>query len=233
MDITTEQTNGITRSDLKSAKLYAANSDSTPKKGGLTVYCSFNPFEYTVSQSNSYSYTPTFGGNEKVEFKSVGPQTLKLSLIFDAYENTGDRDVSKVTKELWNLMTPKYITKTEKPDAPFVIFEWGVFKFLAVITNMTQKFILFDHDGVPLRAKIDITFTQHKSEKDDYQPLAAGELDITQITPTKIGDRLDSLASDKLGDPANWRDIATLNNITNPLAIRPGLQLLIPGGTNG
>lgn len=228
----TETEKPRTRGNLVPARLYAANEDGK-NKNELTINCSFNPYEYTVSQSNSYGYKPTAGVDTKVEFKSAGPQTLKLNLIFDAYENQGAKDVSQTTRKLWLLMTPKSITKSKKPDAPFVVFEWGVFKFVAVITNMTQKFILFDHNGVPLRAKVDITFTQHKSEKEDYQNLKPEPSLDLQIAPVLPNGRLDSMAADSLGDPANWRDIAIANNITNPLALRPGQSLLIPGGKNG
>lgn len=225
----TEELPETTRGALKAARLYAATPDGE-SKNTVEVCCSFNPYEYTVSQTNSYEYKPKAKADTKVEFKSVGPQTLKLSLIFDAYENGEGRDVSKTTVQLWELMSPEGITKIEKPDAPFVIFEWGVFKFLAVITNMTQKFILFDHDGVPLRAKVDITFTQHKSETKDYQTI---ERTSSGLTSVKSGDRLDSIAAENLGDPSKWRAIANDNNIDNPLALRPGQQLLIPGGRDG
>ena len=231
MPISTETDKTRTRGNLASARLYEATADGDAKRGGLEVRCSFNPFEYTVSQTNSYGYKPKADAETKVEFKSAGPQTLKLNLIFDSFENKATRDVSQTTNELWQLMTPEGITKIKKPDAPFVIFEWGVFKFLAVITNMTQKFLLFDHDGVPLRAKVDITFTQHKSEKPDYQSLAKWKSQTpAQTASVTSGDRLDSMAAENMGDPANWRDIATANNITNPLALRPGQSLLIPGG---
>jgi hypothetical protein len=227
----TETEKSRTRGNLVPARLYAADNNGKDKEE-LTIHCSFNPYEYTVSQTNNYDYKPKAGAETKVEFKSAGPQTLKLSLIFDAFENNDSKDVSQTTRKLWKLMTPDYVTEVKKPDAPFVIFEWGVFKFLAVITNMTQKFILFDHNGVPLRAKVDITFTQHKSETKDYQALKA---DVTspQTAAVLPNGRLDSMAADNLGDPASWRDIAEANNITNPLTLRPGQNLLIPGGKNG
>lgn len=235
MPISTEQQQGSrTRGDLQPAALYACSyKGEKPKK---VIHCSFNPYEYTVSQQNNYKYEPSNKGERKVEFESAGPQTLKLTLVFDAYENgEGKRDVSKVTTELWNLMTPEEYwdgkrkaapkQNKNKPDAPFVTFEWGVFKFVAVITSMTQKFTLFDHDGVPLRAKVDITFTQHKSEERDYQTISA-------TTPPSIvaksGERPDIIAANEMGDPAKWRDIAQANNITNPLALRPGQALKIP-----
>lgn len=229
----TETQKSHTRGNLVPARLYAADEKGNDKKD-LSVNCSFNPYEYTVSQSNSYDYKPTAGADTKVEFKSAGPQTLTLSLIFDAYENENqmERDVSQTTRKLWLLMTPEDIN-IKKPDAPFVVFEWGVFKFVAVITNMIQKFILFDHKGVPLRAKVDITFTQYKSETKDYQTLANQDESIPETAIALPNDRLESISANNLGDPANWRDVATANNITNPLALRPGQNLLLPGGKNG
>ena len=76
----------------------------------------------------------------QAEFKSAGPQVLTLTLYFDTYE-TGD-DVSQTTRKLWNFMLTK-VQKTSKKGKkvppPQVAFEWGVFCFVAYITNMFQK----------------------------------------------------------------------------------------------
>ena len=42
------------------------------------------------------------------------------------------------------------------------------------------------------------------------------------------GDALDQLAARYLGSPAEWRQIATLNGLLDPLALRPGRLLAIP-----
>ena len=217
-----------TRGGLTAARIFAA----TPKgkrRDGPDIGCLFNPYEYKVSKSNTYSQKDGARAGTKLELQNSGPQTLSLSLIFDGVEGE-EKDVSKITEQLWELMKPVGEGTIEKPGAPFVVFQWGVFHFVSVITNMTQNFILFDKDGTPLRAKVDITFTQHVDRDDDYvrQNLSTGAGLVEQTAPVVSGDRLDSIAAQVYGDAGKWRLIAEQNQIIDPLSLRPGQRLLIP-----
>jgi nucleoid-associated protein YgaU len=42
------------------------------------------------------------------------------------------------------------------------------------------------------------------------------------------GDRLDWIAYREYNDAGEWRRIAEANHITNPLALQPGMTLVIP-----
>ena len=44
----------------------------------------------------------------------------------------------------------------------------------------------------------------------------------------EVGDRLDRLAARYLGTPSDWRRIASLNRMADPMALRPGQLLAIP-----
>lgn len=210
-----------TRSELAAAVIEEVG-------GGNSVPCMFNPFEYTVSKSNSYSEKASNGSNTpQFEFQKAGAQTLKLNLIFDTYEKK--EDVSKITNKLWKFMEPKSVQGKTKKEPPEVVFKWGVFQFKAVITNMTQKFTLFTKEGTPVRAQVDVTFTQHKDENDyPGQNPTSGGGPVQQIWPIVRGDRLDLIAANVYGDATKWRAIAQYNGITNPLALRPGQRLTIP-----
>ena len=122
--------------------------------GSLEVPCMFNPYEYKVSKSNSYSEkSQNDADTPKMEFKSAGSQSLTLSLIFDSYEKK--EDVSMKTRELWKFMetkTNRNSGRGRKVPPPEVYFEWGVFQFRAVITQMTQTFTMFSGDGKRLAA---------------------------------------------------------------------------------
>ena len=112
---------------------------------------------------------------------------------------------------------------------PAVAFEWGVFCFRAVITNMTQKFTLFKKDGTPVRAKVDVTFTQHEDEKDyAHQNPTSGGGPVERVWSVVRGDRLDTIAAAVYGDATKWRRIAEHNGIVNPLALPSGRRLTIP-----
>jgi nucleoid-associated protein YgaU len=112
---------------------------------------------------------------------------------------------------------------------PEVAFEWGVFRFVAVITEMTQKFTLFKMDGTPVRAKVDITFTQHV-DVNDYpgQNPTSGGGPIQRVRQVIAGDRLDTIAYELYGDSAKWRVVAEYNHLDDPLSLRPGQRLTIP-----
>lgn len=220
-----------TRGSLVSARIFEVDKSTKEKPGGVSVPCMFNPFEYTVSKSNQYEESSRNNSNvPKVDFKKGGPQVLRLSLIFDSYEK--DEDVSLKTNKLWKFMessTRQEGSNNTKVPPPEVAFEWGVFRFVAVITEMTQKFTLFKLDGTPVRAKVDVTFTQHK-DVNDYpgQNPTSGGGPIQRVRQVIAGDRLDTIAYEVYGDATRWRTIAYHNKITNPLDLHPGQQLTIP-----
>jgi hypothetical protein len=224
-----------TRSQLVAAQIYQLTQDGQKDNSGISVPCMFNPYEYEVRKTNSYTAGPMNNSAvPEVEFKSSGPQTLTLNLIFDTYDSEGEtkEDVSLTTRKLWQLMDPKSTTVSgtqNKIPAPQVAFEWGKLLFKAVITNMTQKFTLFDKDGIPVRATVNITFQQYRDfDKYGYQNPTSGGGPVHGIRKVIAGDRLDTIAQESYGDVSKWRLIAEHNQITNPLAIIPGLLLTVP-----
>ena len=89
--------------NLVPAKIFEVDSSGNRKGGGISVDCMFNPFEYTVSKSNTYEEKSRNNSNvPAVEFKKGGPQSLRLSLTFDTYEKS--EDVSLITNKLWKFM---------------------------------------------------------------------------------------------------------------------------------
>lgn len=220
-----------TRGQLVAAKIFEVDAQGHEKSGGISVSCMFNPFEYSVTKSNTYDERPRNNADTpQGEFFKSGSQTLKLNLTFDTYES--DEDVSQETNKLWKFMltkTQESRRQNEKIEPPQVAFEWGVFRFVSYITNMTQKFTLFKNDGTPVRAQVDVTFTQY-TDLDDYprQNPTSGGGPIERIWRVVAGDRLDLIAAEVYRDAGKWRLIAQQNQLDNPLALRPGMQLRIP-----
>lgn len=219
-----------TRGNLVAARIYEVDLSGN-ESGGTSIDCMFNPFEYTVSKSNSFEEKPKNKSNApKGEFFKTGAQSLKLTLLFDTFE--AGNDVSLTTNKMWKFMMPKgqsQARQNQKITPPQVAFEWGVFKFVSYITNMTQKFTLFKNDGTPVRASVDVTFTQY-TDVNDYpgQNPSSGGGPPERIWRVTAGDRLDSIAAQVYHDATRWREIAAYNKITNPLALRPGQHLRIP-----
>jgi hypothetical protein len=220
-----------TRSKLVAAQIYELNDDGSKKSDGICLDCMFNPFEYSVVKTNTYTEDPKNQSDiPEFTFSKAGAQKLRLELTFDTYE-TGE-DVSRITEKLWKLMETKTRDArgpTDKVPPPEVAFEWGVMHFRAVITEVTSKFTLFKVDGTPVRAKVNVSFWQNK-DKNEYrhQNPTSGGGNLQRVWRVMAGDRLDAIAYAVYGDASKWRLIAEGNRLSDPLGLRPGQTLIIP-----
>src|SRR5690606_13828152 len=215
-------TTPMTRGGLKPAKIININADEV-------VECMFNPFEYTLTKQNQWEKKPSKGTNTpEVRFKQGGSQVLKLKLYFDTlYPGS---DVRQYTDKLWKMMRVDDSTRhaqSDKSAPPEVAFEWGRLYFKAVLTNMTQKFTLFDDQGTPLRCEVDITLEQ-MIDIDDYGPQSAVASSVAQAAPQVVqmtsSDRPDTVTS-----PDTMRDLLAANDIDNQHKIPRGTLLSLPG----
>jgi hypothetical protein len=189
----------------------------------------FNPYEYTLSKQNSWEKKPIMGENiPNVVFQHGGTESLSLTLYFDSLND--DNDVRQYTYPLWQMMMIDVSAenpKSGKSAPPPVAFEWGKLYFKSIITSMSEKFTLFDPNGVPLRCVVNVTLEQFLDEDEPAPQISNQSASQTQpqtMTATE-GDRVDNLAASGTGDPNNWRDVADKNNIDNPMKVQPGQSL--------
>lgn len=202
------------------------------------VHCMFNPKEYTFSKQNNWAEKPAKGKDvAHLEFSGGAPATLTIQLLFDTYEahgqfNRAGEDVRVYTKGLWDMMKISDANKhaaTGKGEPPHCRFEWGtLWSFEAVITSISQKFTLFDHDGKPLRATLDVTFKQIKDEGQyPRQNPTSGGNPGEHLRTIREGETLAQIAYEEYGDPTVWRHVADTNRIADPRRLHPGQVLLI------
>ncbi|HMO60129.1 MAG TPA: peptidoglycan-binding protein [Roseiflexaceae bacterium] len=203
-----------------------------------SVVCMFNPKEYTFSKQNKWEEKPAKGKSvAHLEFSGGAPANLKLQLLFDTYEEhpgvsqAGD-DVRKYTKGLWEMMAISEQSKdpkTKKGSPPHVRFEWGtLWSFEAVIESISQKFVLFDEHGTPLRAILDVSFRQIKDEGQyPRQNPSSGGNPGEHVRYVREGEQLSVIAYEEYGDARHWRYLAEINQISDPLSLRPGQMLIV------
>jgi LysM repeat protein len=214
---------------LTKARLYNADT------GAMVVECHFNPNEVAISKSNKWEPEHAAGTNlPDVHFKGAGARSLTLTLIFDSYEKR--TDIREATNKVLSLMdAPQDKSKnSKKARPPHVMFRWGDFEtFPAVITQLAQKFTLFLETGTPVRATLSVTLQEvpqqaAKNQTKGQNPTsrAAGAQRVYVVQP---GDTIDLIATDELGDPTQWRQLAEANHLDDPRRLQPGHALLIPG----
>lgn len=224
-------TQNLTRGGLQSAKLeYLVNGQAQADK---EVLCMFNPFEYSITKQNSWSPPQAQVGRDapRSDFQRGGPMSLTLQLYFDTLaEGT---DVRDITNKLWKMMLVNTDTEhaaSGNSTPPEVAFKWGRLYFKAVITNMTQKFLLFKADGTPVRAQVNVTLQQRFPDNELPEQTAGAISVASAIQPitAAVGQRIDNIAA-QVGEPAAvMRALAENNNIDNPLSLLPGQQITPP-----
>ena len=204
---------------------------------GETLECWLNPTQYAITKSNTWQADSSTPGTSfpPAQYNGGQARELSLELLFDAGP---DGDVTPITDKLFNLMEPDTTLGTPGPGRPpHFTLSWGTFhSFDAVCKQLNVTFLLFRADGTPTRAKANLSLMQvHKDVR------SGGGTPGRRTNPTsrsthdsrshvvRQGDSLPSIAYTHLGDPNRWRDIAVANGIDDPLRLRAGDALTIPG----
>ena len=100
--------------------------------------------------------------------------------------------------------------------------------FRCVMESVRQKFTLFSPDGIPLRATLTVSLREYKSLQNQLDELRRSSPDRTHVHVLRQGQTLAAVSTLYYVTPADWRAIATQNNITDPRRLTPGTFLNVP-----
>lgn len=181
----------------------------------------FNPSEYKINKTVNYATSEVQGKDPKpIVYKNGNPATLNVQLFFDydiRYSSDGERssndkrDVRKYTERILRLLKPENDGKKGLQHPPKCKFIWGTFSFEGYVSSANQSFTRFTNEGVPVRATVDLTFTEipdsignNKDKKEILRQYGAIKVNWQEelCTQTK--------------SPENWRKIAEGAGILNP-----------------
>jgi hypothetical protein len=127
---------------------------------GLTVEVQFNPKEISIDKSVPWKRQKTKGAGD-LEFTAAEPMTLSCELLFDGFESG-----AHIQDQIGKLDRLSDIdTSLKRP--PKVTVVWGaegapgmIPKFEAVIESLAVKYTMFDGNGMPLRATVNLRFKE-------------------------------------------------------------------------
>ncbi len=194
----------------------------------------FNPESYTISKTVNWSKTASNQFNAPLSSFSGGDsKQLTLKLFFDVslpINLQGRTQVIDDVRQESNKIVA--LTQIERDEQHPRVCEvaWGNapvgsdFPFIGVITSLNQEFNQFSRSGKPIRASLNVTFTEYLNPELDKRKTDP-EL-TTQVI--RGGATLDSIAADLYHDPKQWRVIAEANGIDDPRHLQVGRTLVIP-----
>ncbi len=204
-------------------------------EGGETIPVLFNPREYSIAKTNAWTFKPVVGSPvAPAQFGGGNPRTLTLNgLLLDASLAGPSGTIKPVVDKLFEMMatttTAMDSKGKKKPVPPFVTFAWGQnVSFKAVITSLTVAYKLFQPNGDPIRADVNMALTEAEQKTVPAQnPTTRAEAALGVHT-MRDGDSLQSIAYRVYGDASRWRTIAEVNGIDDPLRVRRGTPLMLP-----
>jgi hypothetical protein len=194
----------------------------------------FNPDEYTINKDNNFAQASVPGlSSPLLQFVSGNLRTLEMELTFDSLEqhkhanrtvNPAQSDVRKLTQPVVDLMAIN--PDTHAP--PAVLVAWGSLTFTGVLAKVSQKYTMFLETGVPVRARLHVTFQEWKTALQEAKEVRRQTADYTRLYRLAQGETLSQVAAVFYGDPGMWRPIAIANQLTDPRRLPTALLLAIP-----
>jgi hypothetical protein len=184
----------------------------------------FNPTDYKVSKSNTFAEIPIPGlETPPLQYVRGGNDTLTLQALVDTSDTLEDVGV-KYVERLRRLMVPD----SELHAPPIVRFVWHETVFTGVLEKLDVSYLLFQPDGVPLRAQLDITLKQWRPAAEQVNDPPRSSPTVEKSYVVRRGDTLSSIAATVYRRPGAWRELARANGIGDPRELRPGRVLTVP-----
>lgn len=203
------------------------------KPGGKlgSIDFQFNPKEVTIAKAARWESKPTKGAAKAgaAEFMGAQPCTLSVEMFLDATADHSDSVATGVDRLMSCCVPTSSTAGGPKAVPPLVVFKWGgLTSFPGYIAKVTAKFVLFAANGTPLRAICNVEIEEMPGGKGGQNPTSRAA--SARRTHVMIdGESLALLAFREYGDPAHWRAIARFNNVDDPMRVRSGTTLWLPG----
>lgn len=196
----------------------------------------FNPSDYTIERTNTYASLAVPGLEAPIlQFVAGANRTLQMELLLDSREAVGPgggappivpagSDIREQVARITDLM--KIQGETHAP--PPLLFTWGSLTFTCVLTQVSQKYVLFLPSGVPIRAQLACKFSEFRNAELEARDVKRETADYTKRHVFRQGDTLPALAAREYGEPGLWRVIALANAIDTPRTVEIGAELRLP-----
>ena len=195
------------------------------KHEGTIIKCKFNPPEYSMRKQVQWGELSATGSGASIQqFVEGKSERLSMELFFDTSEEQTD-----VRDEYIDDFDKLVEVDSELHAPPICKFIWGDgINFKALVESLDKDFTMFLPSGVPVRARVNITFTEYKTSEFHRSEVSPESTDKTKVWTVTEGDTLWLVASKEYDDPAHWRTIAEANDIDNPRELNPGDKLELP-----
>lgn len=197
----------------------------------------YNPTSFSVSHAVTYDEAEkdTVGDMPK-KFKNATPRSLSMELFFDGTgASPSSTDVlsnavavNTVDIRIQAFLKLAYQVSGANHKTSYVMVIWGTFIMTGVLKSANVTYTMFDTNGRPLRAKVNIVIEESISNSLIGKILKLFSPDLSKSHTVVAGDELALLCFKEYGDASLYTKVAEVNGLKNYRKLKPGMELLFP-----
>jgi len=206
-----------------------------------TIEFQFNPVNVKITKTVKYNFKETATtDSSSPQWEGSPGRTIDIGdIIFDTFE-----DRESVRDKYVNPLERFCFRDPDEHAPPRVMFVWGEFMqdssasgdntnqagaFACVITQMDVSYTMFLNDGIPVRARVNLTLKEAITDPEQNSGNSENQSpDHAKVHTVRRGDTLQNIAYREYDNPGEWRRIAETNGIDDPTRLKPGTRLLVP-----
>ena len=166
-----------------------------PRVDDPAVPLRFNPTEYQISKNNTFAEIAIPGlESPPIQFVRGAAEVLNVEFLVDT-SDTLENVREKYVDKLRNLLR----INSELHAPPIVRFIWDTDTFRGVLESLESTYVLFDPDGIPLRAKLKAKLKEYRPVEVQVRDQELHSPDVDKHYVVRRGDTLSGIAHERDG----------------------------------
>lgn len=202
----------------------------TQKHDKEKLVLSINPetmkFDKGIVYREDKQLGTTNGGNA---FERYLPEKLSFGFTVDTtgvVEDTKDTDQAYIKiKEVEEIL---YAYNEEGHRPSYIVIAYGELIFKGQLASMKVDYTLFNNEGIPLRANVELSFSGFRGNEEDKKKYSKLSPDMSRLIIFKENDTLANLCYLIYGNSRLVAQVARFNNLNGFRDIPVGTELLFP-----
>jgi len=202
-----------------------SDPDMSDEVGVFTVQ--INPDSLKESFSNSFAPDKAIEtGGQRLNYLSRDPGKVTFSIVLDS---TGVvPGVPNVDAAIEDFEKVAFAFNGEAHSPNYLLLVWGDLIFPCRLTDVAIAHELFSPSGASLRAKLDVSLSEHRTAKQIIARAGKKSNDLSKSRRVVDGKTLPMMCQDVYNDPSLLVALARANDLDDLMHLPPGTVLDFP-----
>lgn len=220
---------------LEKLTITAYKDDKRTEKVGAPFKAMFNPESFGEKYSTKLIKKPSLNpSTQTVTYGYTPPPVLSLKLLLDG---TGSSELGlgaltgnslSVSDRIKQFLSIASDINGELHQPNYLDVTWGKLIFPCRLQSLDINYTLFNPDGTPLRAELNVSFLFDQNAKKRQSIAGLSSPDLTHSRIVKEGDTLPLLSKEIYGTSNHYLWIAQQNQLDDFRNLTAGQRLFFP-----